>query len=190
MGLLFIMPASLEEVDRISIQNDKKITLKSYGLPLIFWGYLCAIIIVLFAMWLTIQGPLNTMLSNTDQINRMIAYGVLALFIFIPGFLFAILFYEKNISKEKNLLTIIQKVFWITLSKKTYHLNTQESFTISHHMDSPNVAKIENKEGHSGFKNQGYYQLFLKTDQDKFVLIDRHSRETDLVKIRDLLSSF
>ena len=190
MGLLFILPVSLEETDRISIQNEKIITLKSYGLPLIFWGYLSAIIIVLFAMWLTIQGPLNTMLSNSVQINRVIAYAVIALFIIIPGSLLAIIFYEKVISKEKDMLTIIQKVFWIPLSKKTYQLNSQDSFSIKHFMDSPNVAKVENKQGHGGFKNQGYFQLFLNTKQDKQILMDRHSREADLVKIRDLLSSF
>ena len=38
-----------KEIDRVEIR-DGEITLKSYGLPLIFWGYLGAGLTVLFAM--------------------------------------------------------------------------------------------------------------------------------------------
>ncbi len=184
------MPTSLKEVDRIHIQNKSQISLKSYGLPLIFWGYFSAILIVLFTMFMIIQRPLFKMISMDDEINKVMAILALAVLLFIPLALFFLLFYEKTITKKLHSLTITQKVFWIPFTKKTFQLDDLDSFEIHHHLDSPNVAKIENKKELSSFKNQGYFKLFLKTKKKKLFLLDRHSREKDLQEIINLLKKY
>ena len=55
MGLLFVMPVSEKETDRVSIsdnENPPRKLLKSYGLPLIFWGYCLGILVTLFIMYI------------------------------------------------------------------------------------------------------------------------------------------
>jgi hypothetical protein len=44
MGLMYVFPVSEEETDFVKLElsptgKGSKITLKSYGLPYIFWGY-------------------------------------------------------------------------------------------------------------------------------------------------------
>lgn len=191
MGLLYVMPVSLDEVDRIEQKEESSgIVLKSYGLPLIFWGYLSAILIVLFAMGLSIQNTLSKMLTMDDVINKALALGVIGLFIFIPLSLLVMLFYEKLIEKNGEHLKVTHKIFWVPVWSKKYELNKENPFVINHYLDSPNVAKIENRKGYAAFKNQGYFRLYIQTQASKLILLDRHSRENDLQKIKDLLLSF
>jgi hypothetical protein len=194
MGLLYIMPVTEVEVDRVEIQEDqtgKTIILKSYGLPLIFWGYLAAILIVFFAMGLTINGPLKQMLSQDDQINKTIAYLVILTFIAIPITLICFLFYEKFISKKGNTVNISHRLFWLTIYKKTYQLRDENpQFFVEQFLDSPNIAKIQGDKEHRPFQNQGHYYLKAKLKNLNIINLDRHSRKADLAKICQTLSKY
>lgn len=187
------MPVSEKEIDRIEInenENGKSITLKSYGLPLIFWGYLAAILVVLFAMGLAIKGPMLKMLAMDDPLNKALAWIVFSTILAIPLGLLGFLFYEKLITKSGTKLSVTHKLFWIPIWKKSYELKENGSLTVEHFMDSPNVAKIEGKQDLRAFQNQGYYNLHAELSDNKFVLIDRHSRRADLNKLSEILSRY
>ena len=57
MGLLYVFPVATDEKDFVDIQVDK-ITLKTYGLPYIFWGYALGICLVILFMFLAIKAPI------------------------------------------------------------------------------------------------------------------------------------
>lgn len=189
MGLLYPFPATEEEVDRID-QTESSITLKTYGLPIIFWGYLAAFLVVLGAMVLAIKAPLMTMLMSEDQINRMIAYVVLATLIIIPMGALLAFFYEKWLIKSSNTLVVQHRVFFLPLYKKTYKLDSKTPFIVDHFLDSPNIAKIEKDPKMRAFENQGHFLLRAHLENKKFIDLDRHSRKSDLIKIKELLSKY
>lgn len=186
MGLLYPFPASEQEVDRID-QNTDSITLKTYGLPMIFWGYLAAFLVVIFAMVLAIKGPLMTMMTSEDAINQKLAYLVLATLFLLPFCALMAFFYEKWLHKSGDKLTIIHRVFFLPVLKKGYDLDTETPFVVEHFMDSPNVAKLEKNPDMRAFENQGHFLLHAHLKDHKFIQIDRHSRKADLEKISELL---
>ena len=189
MGLMFVMPVSEEEVDRIEIK-DSSISLKSYGLPLIFWGYLAAALSVIFLLFIAIKEPMFKMIESDDEINIFMAYLVLFTIIIIPLVTLGFYFYEKIITKKDDEITITHKVFWIPFIKKNHRLKSKTSFLIEHYLDSPNMAKINGDQDMRAFQNQGHFQLFLINENDEKILLDRHSRKADLRKITELLSSY
>lgn len=189
MGLLYPFPASEQEVDRIT-QTKDSITLKTYGLPLIFWGYLAAFLVVIFTMVLAIKGPLMTMMSSDDPINTKLAYVVLATLFILPFTALAAFFYEKWLHKSGDQLTIIHRVFFLPVLKKSYLLDSKTPFLVEHFMDSPNIAKLEKKPEMRAFENQGHFLLHAHLSDGSFLTIDRHSRKADLDKINELLSKF
>lgn len=194
MGLMVLFPVSEEETDRIDIhtnkENQKKITLKSYGLPMIFWGYLLAIFTVIFVMALAIKGPIVSLYETKDSINQMISIAALVTLISIPSVCLAFFFYEKQIVKSGRELAIIHKVFWIPFVTKKFILKENDSFLVGHFMDSPNVAKMQAKPELRGFENKGYFELFLINEEGRKIFLDRHSRKIDLEKIKELLSKY
>lgn len=186
MGLLYPFPASEQEVDRID-QTEDSITLKTYGLPLIFWGYLAAFFVVIFAMVLAIKGPLMTMMTSGDAINEKLAYLVLFTLIILPLGALMAFFYEKWLFKKGNELTIIHRVFFLPVFSKKYQLDNENPFVVEHFMDSPNIAKMEKKPEMRAFENQGHFLLHAHTSDKTFIQIDRHSRKADLDKISEML---
>ena len=189
MGLLFILPTSEAEVDRIKIK-DNSITLKTYGLPMIFWGYLMAVLTIIAAMVLTSYRPIITLYHTQDALNQILAVSATLTIIIIPLATISFYFYEKFIIKENNKLTIIHRLFYIPLVKKSYLLDSREAFKILHHMDSPNIAKIKSNPDMKGFENKGYFQLFAINSDHKSIFLDRSSRKSDLKKIQDLFSKY
>ncbi len=184
-----MFPVSEEEKDRITI-NDKGITLKSYGLPLVFWGYLAAILVVILAMGLAVAGPMITLFKTDDLINKVLVIVAASTVILIPSISIGFYFYEKFITKQDSLITITHRVFWLGLKKVKYELENKESLEIKHYMDSPNVAKMQADPSLRGFENKGYFQLFAKLKDGREVLIDRSSRKADLKKIQELLKRY
>ena len=102
MGLMYVFPATEEETNRVEKSDDNSITLKSYGLPLVFWGYLVAIFAVIFIMFIAIKDPLKKILSSSDDINKIIALAVIGLLVIIPIILLCFYFYEKRITKKEK----------------------------------------------------------------------------------------
>lgn len=194
MGLMYIFPNKENEFDdRISISQTngiKTITLKNYGLPMIFWGYLSAALIVLLFMFLAVKDFLFKMVSGEDSINKAIAVLVILLFTLGPLVMIGFFFYEKVIRKSGNTLSITQKVFWIPFNLKKYEMATNDSFEVSHYLSSPNLAKMKNDPKMRSFENQGYFELWCKIKSGENILLDRHTRRADLNKISELLSRF
>lgn len=188
MGLLYPFPATEGEVDRIT-KSKNSITLKTYGLPMIFWGYLLAYLTVVFAMVLAVRGPLSNMLSGEDAINRFIAFVVIATLILLPFVALCAFFYEKWLLKSGDKLSVIHRFFFIKVCKKTYTLDKDTPFVVDHFMDSPNVAKMQKNADLKAFENKGHFLLRAHLKDKKFILIDRHSRKADLVKIMELLKA-
>mgnify|MGYP003641122464 FL=1 len=189
MGLLYLMPVSENEVDRVEVKN-KAIHLKSYGLPLVFWGYLLAILGVIFIMAIAIKDPVLSVLNGEDEINRLLGIGVTLVLAFIPFGLLCFFFYEKTLCKNDLQLLVIHKVFWIPVKKTVIHLKLKDSFTLEHYLDSPNMARLEGKLDMKGFENKGYFELFAISSEDKLIQIDRCSQRRELVKLKEILSKY
>lgn len=190
MGLMYVMPVDETETDRLGKPKDGGVTLKSYGLPMIFWGYLAAILVVLLAMAVAIKDPLLKLYHGDDPFNSALALLVALTMALIPTVLLFAYFYEKWISKKGSMLTMTYRFFFIPVFKKSYELASADAFSVGHFMDSPNMARLQGREDMRGFMNKGYFELFFKTSSSQEVLLDRHSRKADLEKIKALLSRY
>lgn len=186
MGLLYPFPVSEEETDFVK-KNSDSITLKSYGLPYIFWLYAVCIIGVIILMFIGIRGPILKLISLGDETDATLGYALLTLIGISPIAVLSFFFYEKRIIARKNEIKLQHRVFWIPVFTESFKVESMDQFSIEVHMDSPNVARIKSKEGTQGFQNKGYFILWLTTDKKNKILIDRHSRKVDLEKLRKLL---
>lgn len=194
MGLMYIFPVDLDDQERTelitNLKNGKQtLILKTYGLPMIFWGYLAAVLVVVAAMWLASRAAIAKLISYEDATLQALGYLVQYTLILTPIFLLALFFYEKHLKKSGNTITLIYRIFFIPVFSKKILLDDEDALSVEHFMDSPNMAKIYNKEELKGFENKGYFELHAKSAGKK-VLIDRHSRKADLLKIKDLLSKY
>jgi hypothetical protein len=194
MGLMYIFPVSTEETDRTEIISDtstgkRVLILKTYGLPMVFWAYLGASLIVVFSMWLASKATITKLLSYDDSSMQALGYLVSATLILTPVILLGFFFYEKNLVKSGDKLKLLFKVFFIPVFSKTISLDAPDALFVEHFMDSPNMAKIYNKTELRGFENKGYFELRALSNGKK-LLIDRHTRKADLEKIRNLLSQY
>ena len=179
-----MLPATEEEVDRIE-KKDGRLILKSYGLPLIFWGYMIAILTVVLFLGLAIWAPLEKVLAGEDQINKIIAYLTLAIIILGPLGLICFFFYEFRLAKKENEIIIDKRIFGIPFYRKKLILSENDELKVEQFMDSPNLAAIKEDRELRGFANKGYFQLIAILG-GKRVILDRHSRKADLVKIKCL----
>ena len=96
MGLLYVFPVSLEEKDFVELR-DEKITLKTYGLPYLFWGYALAILMIITFMFLAIKAPVLKLIELGDETDTMLGYSFLAFLGSLPVFILAFFFFEKII---------------------------------------------------------------------------------------------
>lgn len=184
---MFQLPVEKNDLDdRIEVREGF-IRIRSYGLPMVFWGYLAAIFAVLFFMYLAIRGPINSILAGDDVINRSLAYLVILIFTLGPIILLSFFFYEKEILKEQNILTITHRIFFIPL--KRIKLDLRHKLTLKHFLDSPNVAKSRPQQGMAGFENRGYYLVTTTDDRGKEIMVDRNSRKGEMNKLIKLLES-
>ncbi len=188
MGLLFQMPVEHNELDdRISLRNNQ-LRIRSYGLPMIFWGYLLAIFSVLFFMVLAIKEPLSRAYHGEDEINQMIAIAVSAILTLTPLVLLSAYFYEKELILEGDQLIIAHKIFFIPVRKFRVKI-ASESLYLEHYLESLNVAAQEKKDGMAGFENRGYFKLMIKDDKGNTYLVDRNSRRGEMRKLKEFLES-
>ena len=192
MGLLFPMPVAQDERDRVQTLEEGGIIVKSYGLPLIFWGYLMGILILLFFLFIAGKDSLAKMLSMEDSINIFIAYSVYALFLILPFCLLCFYFYEKTFVKKKQCLEVIHKIFWIPIIRKTHILSSSvvSPFLIEHYLDSGNMARMKNNLDLRAFYNQGYYILLVLDINGVKIPIDRHSSKASLKNLAILLGKY
>ncbi len=188
MGLLYPFPVSLEETD-FALKTEKKLTLKTYGLPYIFWFYaLCVISVILF-MFLAIKAPALKLIELGDDTDQLLGKALLSFIGILPIFILGFLFYEKRIEISENTLKISHRVFGIKLMSKVMKLEHEDKFTVIHFLSSPNLARIKADPSELGFQNKGYFVLNLIKKTGDSHQIDRHSRKSDLEKLKELLES-
>jgi hypothetical protein len=192
MGLLYPFPVSPDESDFASRKLDesgkiKMVEVKTYGLPYLFWGYAAAVLAAIFFLWLAIRAPMEKLKSYNDSFDLMLIYGLDALIYLSVLSLVAFLFYQKSITRQADRIEIAHAFFGLKVLNFTY-LIRPDSFQILHHLDSPNVARLKGGEESLGFQNKGYFALWVKTLDDRFIQLDRHSRKSDLSALAELLS--
>ena len=189
MGLLYILPVSEKEKDRIIGVGDS-ITLKSYGLPSIFWLYFLGIFFILGLMWFAIFDPIMTLAKTEDPLNLFLAYLVLGTLILTPAILLFFFLYEKRVLKKGKNLTLGHYLLGIRLKSNTHLLKEIDSFTVNHFLTSPNLARLKKNPSMRAFENQGYWELNAELENGKSIIVDRNNRKADLVKISKILANY
>lgn len=188
MGLMYVFPVSEDETD--FVKKDHSLTLKTYGLPYIFWIYAICIVVVIFFMFLAIKAPVLKLIELGDETDATLGYSLLTFIGLLPIFIFAFFFYEKRIVKHQNELKLVHKVFGITVFSEKLLLERSDQLVVEPFLDSPNVARMKGGDESKGFQNKGYFVLWLKSAEGKKIQIDRHSRKADLEKLKDLLLKY
>jgi hypothetical protein len=188
MGLMYVFPVSEEETDFV-IKKDSTLTLKTYGLPYIFWFYAFCSVTVVFFMFLAVKEPVLKLIELGDDTDALLGYSLLTFIGLIPVLILSFFFYEKRIIKGKNILKLVHKVFGITVFSEKFAMEDGEELVVEAFLSSPNVARINSREDNVGFQNKGYFILWLKSKNGKRVQIDRHSRKVDLDKMKGLLEN-
>lgn len=190
MGLLYLLPVSTDEGDRVEIKPDSTLVLKSYGLPMIFWGYLAGSFIIISAMYIGIKDPMVALYNTDDTINKLLVAVCAITLALIPVTLLGFFFYEKRVLKNKEGLSLEHYLFWVKFRSKKYQLKQSSSFTIEHFMDAPNMAKMSGDPELRGFQNKGHFELYAEDKNGQKILIDRSSRKADLTKLQEFLTQY
>ena len=189
MGLLYPLPISTDENDFV-ITEESKITLKSYGLPYIFWLYALAAFAVYIGMMLGVWSTMQALINSPDSINQVLALSFLIFTISLPITILGFFFYQKIIIADygQRRLSIKHKIFGLPIKTQGLGFGDQLELDIIHYLDSPNMARIQRSSETRGFQNKGYYILEAKNPSQR-IIIDRSSSKTDLKKIKVLLES-
>lgn len=192
MGLLYIIPCSEEEKEQIQITkgDNPSITLKSYGLPRIFWLYFLCSCSIIFLMVIAVKAPMIKLFQTQDPLNIGFVSVVLATLVILPISLLAFFVYEKRITKERNHLTISHHVLGLKVKKKSYILSNNDPFFVSQFAGTPNIARENKDPKMRAFENQGYFELFGCLENGERFFLDRNNRKADLVRISNLLKSY
>jgi hypothetical protein len=186
MGLMYQFPNNLDDHQHI-IRTENVVTVRSYGLPPIFWGYLAAILLIYSMMMIGVSGPLGKLSQMPDTIDQVIFYLVITFLIIFPIVAIGFFFYEKNIISDQKQVTVVNKLFFISISRNSFNTNDYE-FIIEHFLDSPNMARMQSNEELKGFENKGYFQLMAVHKNNKSrIMLDRSSRKVDLEKLKKIL---
>lgn len=188
MGLLFQTPTNIDFGDRTEVKNDGTLVLKSMGLPYVFWFYLIAGWVVVIGFFIIIDQPLRKLFATGDPINQFLSVLLYATLILIPAGFTCFYFYEKQMLKNGQSLILKHRLFWLPIFKKTINLKDNDSFFVRHFIDSPNMARINQKMDTKAFQNRGYFELYALDKNEKEIRVDRHSVKADLEKVSRLLS--
>ena len=192
MGLLYPFPveqSGCEVDDHVTIHNST-LSLRTYGLPYLFWGYLLCLLTTIGLVALISWEPLKKMLLSQDPLNSFIAWTTLITLVATPLGFSCFFFMEFRLQKKKSSLIKSLHLCGLPLSRRHFQLRDSTAFTVEAFEGTPNRAKKDHLPGSERHQNKGYYQLYLHTQQGDKVLLDRHSRKVDLVKLQELLSKF
>lgn len=187
MGLLYPFPVHTDEKDFVHV-DETSVTLKTYGLPYIFWGYAVASLSVLFFLWLAVRAPLAKLLELGDSTDAVLIYGLQALIALTPVVVLGFFFFEKRLIARGDTLVVQRRLFGLPVRTQTLTL-ARPGYQIQHHLDAPNVARLKGGDEALGFQNKGYFILWAMTETEKAVAVDRHSRRADLQALVTLLES-
>ena len=186
------MPASTEEIDHVKLEESsegKKLSIYSYGLPLMFWGYFLVLIALEFAMYLSISTMLHKLLFSDDLLNQSLAAICIITMAVIPLFAVGMIFYQKVLIRCNNTLNIEFRIFGLKLRSRKFRFDQtkRDRLEVTHLLESPNMARIQKNTNTRAFENQGHYILTLWS-KDRPYFIDRHTRKHDLVKLSKLIT--
>jgi hypothetical protein len=185
---MYVFPIAEDEADFFEKENET-LTLKTYGLPYIFWIYALCSVAVIFFMFMAIKAPVLKLIALGDETDALLGYSFLSFVGILPVFIFAFFFYEKRIIKHKNQVSLVHKVFGITVFKQKFVVEATDAFSVESFLTSPNVARMQASQENLGFQNKGYFVLWLKSKDGKRIRIDRHSRKADMEKLKALLDN-
>ena len=184
---MYVFPVSLEEEDFVQTKSDG-LTLKTYGLPYIFWGYAAASIAVILFMFLAIKEPVLKLIKLGDETDATLGYTLLTFIGLLPVFILSFFFYEKRIVAKPQAITLEYRIFGLKVFSETFSYKEEDPFSVTPFLSSPNVARMAAREESQGFENKGYHVLWITLDSGKKILIDRHSRKADLLKLKTLIT--
>jgi hypothetical protein len=183
---MYPFPVSTEEADFV-IQDGKTLTLKTYGLPYIFWIYAFCSVAIIFFMFLAIKAPVLKLIELGDETDALLGNSLLGFIGCLPLAVFAFFFYEKRLIASPGTIGIEHRVFSFKFFSETLKLESHDSLMVAPFLSSPNVARMKNDSSEQGFQNKGYFVLWLTSENGKKIQIDRHSRKVDLEKLKELL---
>ena len=153
----------------------------------IFWIYALLILIVIAFMFFAIKGPILKLISLGDEVDALLGQSLLAFIASLPLFILGFFFYEKQIIKDDQQLSIKHRVFSIKILEHHYLLEDQDSLEVQPFLSSPNMARLKSESSPIGFQNKGYFVLYLVKKSGQRYALDRHSRKVDLEKLKMLL---
>ena len=164
-----------------------RLTLKTYGLPYVFWLYALASLTVVFFLWLAVRAPLAKLLTlESTAFDYFLVYGLQALLALSPLVLAGFFFYEKRLVRDGAQLEVEERLFGLVFRRRRPVPLTPQTLVVRHHLDSPNVARLQGEAEARGFQNKGYFELWYQSPQQQ-ILLDRHSRKADVQALRELL---
>lgn len=188
MGLLYPFPVDKDESDFV-IETKDSLTVKTYGLPYIFWFYALCIISVIGFMFLAIRGPIFKLIDLGDSTDALLGHSLLTFIAIQPLVVLGFLFFEKQITASKNKIFLRYKVFGLKIFSEQFDFQSNCKLTVLHYLSSPNLARLKANPNELGFQNKGYFTLYLEKEDGKKIQLDRHSRKSDLEKLKSLLES-
>ncbi len=186
MGLLYVFPVA-EDEEGFVLKEEGQLTLKTYGLPYVFWIYAICSIAVIFFMFMAIKDPVLKLIDLGDETDATLGYGLLSFIGLLPVGILLFFFYEKRIIKRGAELRLEHRVLSLKLYGETVVLESNDHLTVEPYLSSPNLAKIKNDAREIGFQNKGYFVLWVTDKAGERILLDRHSRKADLDKLKALL---
>jgi hypothetical protein len=188
MGLMYPFPVSEDETDFVE-KKDKSLTLKTYGLPYIFWIYALCSLAVVFFMFMAIKAPIFKLIELGDETDAILGHSLLSFIGALPIFIFGFFFFEKRILVSSQTLGLKYRIFGVTIFSEEFQVKPEDELKVEPFIDSPNMARLKGNPEEMGFQNKGYFVLWLKMNNGKKIFIDRHSRKTDLDKLKNLLEN-
>ncbi len=192
MGLLYPFPADPEETGFVQMDMQgghvRRVTLKSYGLPWLFWGYAAASLAAVFFLWLAVRAPLAKLAELGDGTDLWMVRSLQLLLALVPLALAAFLLYEKRLVRSPGELVAETRFLGLLVWRRRWILAPHEPFFIRHFLETPNMARLRGGDEALGFQNKGYFTLWARTRDGDEVEVDRHSRRADLEGVKSLLS--
>lgn len=185
---MYVFPVSEDEKEFVS-KNDGILTLKTYGLPYIFWIYAICSVALIFFMFMAIKDPILKLIQLGDDVDAMLGYSLLTFISLLPIGIFGFFFYEKRIVRNRDKLQLVHKVYGLKIFSEEFIIDNQSKIFIEAFKSSPNVARLNASEENVGFQNKGYFILWLHTSNGKRIQIDRHSRKVDLEQLKKLIET-
>ncbi len=141
MGLLYHFPTDKSDTEHVNV-NNTTLTLRSYGLPPIFWVYLIATLSAVFFLTFAVWPSVMKILESKELIDQFIGLGLLFTVFGSSLSFIALFFYEKNIIKNTSSIVLKHKLFFIPFINKNIPVNQDCEYEITGYLSSANMAKL------------------------------------------------